>query len=137
MKRILLAVLAELFCCGGVAFGGQLSVGDLTGGFTTGVITDGIGHNIVEKFIGDLTDNGYTCLSESPPENFQEFTYCEMQKNSYEEYISIGTTGGLAPMPIRREVMTLSSHLSSEHKANLSLFPAEFRNLINKIGGKL
>jgi hypothetical protein len=135
MKRILFVVLG-VFCWGGVAFGGQLSVGNLTGGFTTGVITDGMGHAVVEKFIGDLTDDGYICLSEAPPEDFQEFTYCEIQKNSYDEHISIGTTWGVGIDADKARVVVTFT-LAFKNKANLNLFPAEFRNLINRIGGKL
>lgn len=136
MIKILSAVLVGLFCCGEAAFAGPLSIGELTGGFTTGVITDGMGHDVVEKFIGDLTNDGYACLSESPPEDFQEFTYCEIQKNSYEEQISIGTTWGVGVDADKARIV-ITFELFFKDRINLNVFPGEFRNLVNMIGGKL
>lgn len=136
MKKILLAVLTGVLCCCGAAFGEQFSVGQLTGSFTTAVIEGSSANGVVQKFVGDLEDDGYACLSQHPPEEFQDFVYCATHKTSYDEHITIGTTWGVG-IDADKARIVVEFTLFSNKKINLNVFPAEFRRLINVIGGKL
>jgi len=119
----------------GFAFGEQLSVGQLTGRFTTAVITDGSEKAVVEKFADNLINDGGTCL---PGENpiYHDYIYCEIQKTSYGEHIYIGTERGVGIDDDKARIV-VEFTLYFKKKVNLNVFPTEFRNLIKMIGGSL
>jgi hypothetical protein len=119
----------------GFAFGGQLSVGQLTGGFTTAVITDGSEKAVVEKFVDNLINDGGTCLPDENP-IYHDYIYCEIQKTSYGEHISIGTERGVGIDDDKARIV-VEFTLFFKKKINLNVFPTEFRNLIKMIGGSL
>lgn len=131
MVMVVLAILPAT----GLAFGGQLPVGQLTGRFTTAVITDGSEKAIVEKFVDDLIADGGTCLPDHDP-IYQEYIYCEIQKTSYGEHIFMGTVRGVGVDADKARIV-VEFTLFFKNKINLNVFPMEFRNLINRIGGRL
>jgi hypothetical protein len=119
----------------GFASGEQLSVGQLTGRFTSAVIADGSEKAVVQKFVDNLTNDGGACL---PGENpiYHDYTYCEIQRTSFGEHIYIGTEKGVGIDDDKARIV-VEFTLYFKKKVNLNVFPTEFRNLIKMIGGTL
>jgi hypothetical protein len=117
------------------AFAEQLSVGQLTGRFTTAVMTDGSEKAVAQKFVENLVNDGGTCLPGQNP-IYHDYTYCEIQKTSYGEHIYIGTERGVGIDDDKARIV-VEFTLYFKKKVNLNVFPTEFKNLIKMIGGSL